>query len=316
MRRLREWLIALVVALAAFLTANLLETALIHTTHGDSSTLAFTSDVLLALLVMTATSLWLHVRNLRGALTHLERERVALDTELRLAATIQRTLLDKVHTEALAVWWHAITRPAGRIGGDFYDVLPVDDKRVLILVADVSGKGIPAAIGLASARAAFRMIAQSVNDPLEIARRWAQWLHADTGGMPYLTALLLRLDRQQRSVRYVNAGHPAGVILSASGVQRLEPTMSPLGLLEEARAESAEVDWPEGALGILVTDGVSEALENGADPLERLVMLARPMQSQPPQRVCTELLNAVREVAHGENVHRDDWTVLAFKTED
>lgn len=315
MRRLRQWIIAVVVALVAFLAANILETQLIRVTRADPWDLALTSDILLAALVMTATYLWLHVRDLRGALTGLERERVALDTELGVAAGIQRALINDVSTRGSAVLWHAITRPAGRVGGDFYDVLPIDEERVLILVADVSGKGIPAAIGLASARAAFRMIAPSIQDPVEIARRWSSWLHSDTGGRPYLTAILLALDRRRRRVRYVNAGHPSGAILWPGGDHRLDPTMPPLGLLEETRAEGAEVDWPLGALGLLVTDGVSEALENGGEPIERLVSLARPVQSQGPQQICATLMSAVSGIARGAGVHLDDWTMLAFKTE-
>ncbi len=131
---------------------------------------------------MFAVYLWLHVRALRGQLTALEKERIAADTELKLAARIQGSALTGIAPPGAGLLWHAETRPAGRVGGDFYDLVSLDSDSALVLIADVSGKGVPAAMGVAAARTAFRILTQTLTDPLEIASRWSQWLQASDGG--------------------------------------------------------------------------------------------------------------------------------------
>jgi sigma-B regulation protein RsbU (phosphoserine phosphatase) len=312
----RPWLLALAAALAAFVTSNALESAVIGTTGGSPWTLAYLSDAILAALMMVATYLWLHVRNLRGQLTSMERKSIATDTELELAARIQRAALDAVVSRMPGLLWHAETVPAGHVGGDFYDIVALDDDTALLVVADVSGKGVPAALGLASARAAFRMLVQTISDPTEIAERWSRWLYADTGGAPYLTALLMLLDRKRRRLRYVNAGHPAGLLMSAQGEHRLRTTCQPLGLMPGVRAISEELDFPSDALGLIVTDGVSEALEDADDPADQLAALARPLQALSPRQVVDQLLTAARGSGEKRVAPADDQTVMAFKVED
>ncbi len=315
MRHRHFLLVAFVAALVSFAAANGLERLLIHLTGGNPWALAYVSDTVLSLLMMAATYLWLHVRSLRGQLTSLERDRVASETELALAAHIQRTTLDRVEAPGPGLLWFAETRPAGRVGGDFYDLITTEDGATLILVADVSGKGVPAAIGLASARAVFRMMSQNFEEPAEIARRWSRWLHADTHGAPYLTALLVRLDPNRRRLTYVNAGHPPGLLLSASGESRLAPTCPPLGLMPTIEVHAATLDLPPGATVVLITDGVSEALENGGDPINQLAALARSALVRTPKEVVRALLEAARQSSGERLAPPDDQTVVAFRVE-
>jgi phosphoserine phosphatase RsbU/P len=309
-------LAAFVVALGAFAGANALERLLIRLAAGSPWGFAYVSDTVLSLLMLAATYLWLHVRNLRAQLTALERERVAADTELALAARIQRTALDGVAPPSAGLLWFAETRPAGVVGGDFYDLVTLDDGATLILVADVSGKGVPAAIGLASARAAFRMMSQNADDPAEIARRWSRWLHTDTGGTPYLTALLIRLAPDRRQLSYINAGHPPGLLLSLEREIRLAPTCQPLGLMPTLEVTTTTVEYPLGALGVLITDGVSEALENGCDAIDRVAAMARGSLARTPQEITQALLDAAHVSNGGRLAPPDDQTVVAFKVED
>ncbi len=313
MRRSRELAIAFAVAVAAFFATNGLEAGLLRLSGGNVWELAWSSEVALSLLVMTATYLWLHVRSLRGALTEAERAQVAVDSELRLAARVQRKLLDNVETSSEAVLWCAANHPAGRVGGDFYDVVDLDPERALLLIADVAGKGVPAALGLASARSAFRMIVPTFDDPAEIAERWSRWMRSEFRGSSYVTAILLRADRARGRIRYVNAGHPAGIVLGPSGEQRLSSTSAPLGLLEDATVEAAEVEWRDDMLGVLFTDGVSEALEDGQDPIQSLMDLTRPLLDQPPNQVCSRLMATLRSARPNSVAPPDDKTILAFR---
>jgi sigma-B regulation protein RsbU (phosphoserine phosphatase) len=315
MRTQRFWLIAFAVALSAFALARVLESALIRVTRRDPWELAYVSDTVLSLLVMAATYLWLHVRSLRGQLSSLERDRIAADAELALAARIQRTALDSVAQPTAGLLWFAETRPAGVVGGDFYDLIALDDGAMLILVADVSGKGVPAAIGLAAARATFRMMAQSLGDPGEIARRWSRWLYADTLGAPYLTALLVRLEPDRQRLSYVNAGHPAGLLVWPGGERRLTATCPPLGLVPALAASAESLDLPRDALCVLITDGGSEAFENGGDPIVQVAALARACLTRTPRDIAQALLEAAGSSRHGRISPPDDLTAMAFKIE-
>jgi sigma-B regulation protein RsbU (phosphoserine phosphatase) len=316
MRRSQELAIAFAVAVVAFFATNGLEAGLLRLSGGNVWELAWSSEVALSLLVMTATYLWLHVRSLRGALTEAERAQVAVDSELRLAARVQRKLLDNVKASPEAVLWCAAIHPAGQVGGDFYDVVDLDPERALLLIADVAGKGVPAALGLASARSAFRMIVQTVDDPAEIAEQWSRWMRSEFRGSSYVTAILLRADRAGRRIRYVNAGHPAGVLLGPSGEQRLGSTCAPLGLLEGATIQAADVEWRKDMLGVLFTDGVSEALEDGDDPIESLIGLARPLLFLPPHQVCSRLMASLGAAKHRSVAPPDDKTILAFRAKE
>ena len=248
-----------------------------------------------------ATYLWLHVRSLQGALSTLEHERVRVDTELRLGAAIQRRVLQTAEARPSPVAWHGVLESAGEVGGDFYDVLTLPDGPVLLLIADISGKGIPAAIALASARAAFRQIAPRSSDITALASALSHAILDDNDGSPYMTAVLCRIDPARGELRYVNAGHPAGRLAGPGGVVRLEPTGPPLGLLPGRRWEAPSLDVRDFTLGLLFTDGVLEALEAEGDPDQVLDRLALDLAVRTPDARAGRSWSgfADRSVGHG-----------------
>jgi serine phosphatase RsbU (regulator of sigma subunit) len=209
------------------------------------------------------------------------------------------------------VEWYGILQPARKVGGDFYDVLTLPTGSTLILAADVSGKGIPAAIALASALAAFRQIARRSPDLPSLAASLAHAIHEDNGGTPYITAVLCEVDPAGR-LRYVNAGHPAGRLAGPGGVVRLEPTGPPLGLLGEGRWEVRSVDTAPYTLGLLVTDGVVEALEGEGDPAAILDILAARAAGGTPEAACTAVMQRALRAGPSSLAPPDDRTVVAF----
>jgi phosphoserine phosphatase RsbU/P len=305
-------LISVAAGIAAFVTANTAESALIAATGGNPWPVAWTSEVVLSSALVVATYLWLHVRSLQGALSTLERSRVEVDTELRLAAAIQRHLLEATEAGPAPVAWHGLVQPARHVGGDFYDVLTLPDGSVLILTADVSGKGIPAAIALASARAAFRQIARHTVDLPALVGALSRAIHDDNGGAPYMTAVLCQVLPGHGELRYVNAGHPAGRLAGLGGLVRLEPTGPPLGLLPDSRWEAPSLDARPFTLGLLFTDGVAEALEAEGDPDQIIDGLARRLAAGTPEAACTAVMERVRRARPSPLAPPDDRTVLAF----
>jgi serine phosphatase RsbU (regulator of sigma subunit) len=305
-------LISLAAGIVAFGAANAAESALIAATGGNPWLVAWTSEAVLSGALVVATYHWLNARRLQGALSTLERGRVEVEKELRLAATIQRHLLETPGARPSPVAWHGVLRPARSVGGDFYDVVPLPDGSVLLMTADVSGKGIPAAITVASALAAFRQIARRTTDLSHLASALSWGMHSDTSGTPYMTAIVCHVDPATGRLRYVNAGHPAGRLVGPGGLVRLEPTGPPLGLLPEGRWEAPCLDARAFTLGLLVTDGVVEALEGEGDPDPILDSLAARLADGTPEAACAAVMQRVLRAGGSPVAPPDDRTVLAF----
>ena len=127
--------------------------------------LTWISDVVLAVAFGLAMYLWLHLRAARAELSHFEREQIVLDTQLSVAVDIQKRFLPVLPERLDGIGWAARLRGASKIGGDFYDFVQVDPTVVLMIVGDIAGRGIPAALLLASTCTMFRMLVRDTREP-------------------------------------------------------------------------------------------------------------------------------------------------------
>ena len=304
-------LIAFVAAILAFWGANVAEWALITARCDVPSPAAWTSEAALSGAFGAATYLWLRLRRLRGTLSSDERSRVELEKAQRLAAAIQRHLL-KSPGALPPVAWDARLKPARDVGGDFYDVLTLPDGSVLFLAADVSGKGVPAAIAAATTLAGFRQMARQTAHLPTLAATLSRAIHEDDGGPPYMTAILCLVDPTRGVLRYVNAGHPAGRLAGPGGVMRLESTGPPLGLLSAAEWATRSVDARPFTLGLLVTDGVVEALAGEGDADAIVDSLAAGLFRSTPEVACATVMRRVMRASPSPDALPDDCTVLAL----
>jgi sigma-B regulation protein RsbU (phosphoserine phosphatase) len=280
---------AFVSAVLALIVALLFERALMRLLNIDTRQWEWISDVVLAIGFGAVTFLWLHLRRARSELTQLERTRVVVDTELAVAADIQHRLLPPVPRARDGWRFAASLEQAGHIGGDFYDFAD-RGRSLLVLLGDVSGKGIPAGLVMASTRAVFRQIARNTDRPDEIFARLGRALWEEHGGVPYLTGILARLDLEARSVWWVNAGHPAALLVRGTEPTALAATGPPVGLLPEARCEMRELPLVPGDTLVLVTDGVTEALESGGRAQERIAWAVARRRRRGPQAVCDRVM--------------------------
>jgi serine phosphatase RsbU (regulator of sigma subunit) len=254
-------LLAVAIGAATLLAGAVIESWVVAFVRADRGELEWISDVVLSTTVAAIAYLWLHLRSARVRVSALEREQIAVAEQLRLAAEIQRGLLPAVPAVTRGYRWYARMVPAGTIGGDFYDFVHVKDGVVLAILGDVSGKGIPAALIHSSLRTLFRQVARDSLDPAVIAERISVALHEETGGHPYATAIVLRLQTDPPKLTYTNAGHPAGLVLRGAQVFELGADGPPLGLLPGVSYTSSELGLEPEDLGLLVTDGITEALE-------------------------------------------------------
>ena len=223
-------------------------------------------------LLFAAVSLIYLVGNclMNGMLTSEFVRKTQLESDQIAARQIQQTL----HPEKLDQWpgyeLESFYLPFRSVGGDYFDVIGLPGNRTLFAVADVSGKGMAAALLAANIQALVRTIANAVDaDPLALAQQINQHLSRYTPSDRFATAVFIVLNRDSGDLTYVNAGHNAPILFDSGSVAFLEPTGVPLGLFPGAEYEARTAVVPPGGALLLFTDGLTDSIP-GADPENRL----------------------------------------------
>jgi len=276
-------------AVCGYIVAAILEATLIRWVRPTEWELAWVSDAALAVALGIAVYIWRHLLTTRRELQERERAELVLQTQLSIAAEIQRRLLPAVPPTDNGFEWAAALKSAGKIGGDFYDFVEIAPRVWIVLVADVSGKGIPAAMALGSLRSAFRALGRQSSDPARIVTQLSTVLYEEWHGSPYVTCLVGTFDLTARTLTYTNAGHPPGIVAGRGGIRHLNRGGPPAGLLPDAEFDQERLQLLVGDACLLVTDGVTEALE-GDTPLERDLEASRERHGA---RSAAELCQAV-----------------------
>jgi sigma-B regulation protein RsbU (phosphoserine phosphatase) len=194
---------------------------------------------------------------------HLHRVRIEKerqDRDLQIAREIQRGLFPRSLPRVPGFDLAAVSQSCYEVGGDYYDFIPLEGGRLALVVADVSGKGTPASIMMASVHASLQAMAGSAR-PTQMLERLNRFLYENTQTSRYVTLFYGELDPLGHTLRYVNSGHVPPYLRRADGrEERLRVGGPVIGLLEDVAAESAEVSLAPGDLLAVVTDGVTEAL--------------------------------------------------------
>ncbi|MFL5666272.1 MAG: PP2C family protein-serine/threonine phosphatase, partial [Ktedonobacteraceae bacterium] len=187
------------------------------------------------------------------------RERERLDHELRIARLIQQTLLPK-DLPTLPGWQlAAYYQSASAVGGDFYDFLVFEDGRLGIIIGDVSDKGVPAAMVMASARSILRSAAQGGVSPSKVLEQTNNLLCPDILPKMFVTCLYAILDPVSGRMQFANAGHDLPYRRGANGVFELRATGMPLGLMPNMTYEEKETLLAPGEIVLFYSDGLVEA---------------------------------------------------------
>jgi serine phosphatase RsbU (regulator of sigma subunit)/anti-sigma regulatory factor (Ser/Thr protein kinase) len=185
--------------------------------------------------------------------------RERLEQELRVARLIQQTLLPK-EVPALPGWQiAAYYQPARAVGGDFYDFLTFADGRVAIVIGDVTDKGVPAALVMATTRSILRGAAVDLVSPGKVLERANDLLHPDIPAKMFVTCLYAVLEPATGRLRYANAGHDLPYRRGAGGVSELRATGMPLGLMPGMQYEEKETTIVPGDRVLFYSDGLVEA---------------------------------------------------------
>jgi serine phosphatase RsbU (regulator of sigma subunit) len=192
-----------------------------------------------------------------------------LETEQIAARQIQQTLQPGVVEPLPGYQLESFYKPLREVGGDYFDVIDLPPKRTLFALADVSGKGIPAALLAANIQALVRSIAITQSAPLALAEQINKHLTRYTPIDRFATAVFILLNRDSGELTYVNAGHNAPILSSSSSATFLEATGLPLGLFAEARYEARTTVLHPCSTLLIFSDGLPDSMQ-GDHPEERL----------------------------------------------
>ncbi len=233
--------------------------------------------------------------------------------ELNFAREVQQALFPRQFPTDGGLEFAGICVPASGISGDYYDVLQLEGGRLVFAIADISGKGISAAILMSNLQALLRTLAVEGNSPSALAARLNGLLHQVTEGVRFATLFYAEWSPDEGRLRYINAGHNAPILLNASGSERLPAAGPPLGIFKEWNFQEGQKFLGPGDTLVLFSDGVSEAgqeknNEFGESRLEAVVNAVRDM---PLPHIQEKVLAALRTWA-GQELE-DDMTLLLVR---
>ncbi len=245
-----------------------------------------------------------------------QQKMIRLNHDLDLARTIQTGLFPSSLPDRPELKIAALNDPGQHISGDYYDVMETGDGRIWLLVADVTGEGVAAALLMANLQAAVHVTLEDTDDPGELLTRWNKLIYRNTDPSKFITCLFAWIEQSSHKVQFATAGHHLPLILRPSQTDPEELTAEaayPLGVVEDAEFKTTTVDLgPEPFVFCCYTDGVIEAM-NGANEVftfERLLQTLRDLNNRNPASLVHRVREEVAKFAAGAS-QSDDITILA-----
>jgi serine phosphatase RsbU (regulator of sigma subunit) len=242
-------------------------------------------------------------------------DRLSLKGELEVAREIQLAMLPTGTFVAGDAEICGLTRPANTVGGDFYDVLPLADGRVIVTIGDVAGKGSPAALLMALLLAVLRTLVDEALEAQALVTRLNTQICRHTPASRFITLFYGVYTPSTGEITYVNAGQNPPLLRRADGsIERLHSTGVALGMFEGSTYEAAHAVVNRGDLVALYSDGITEAENPGGVPFEEsgLERFLAARGSDPPAVIAPALMKAVESHA-ADSRFTDDLTVLVLK---
>jgi phosphoserine phosphatase RsbU/P len=259
-----------------------------------------------------ASDLQVHIDELQR--TTAEKERFS--KELEIAKGIQESFLPDSAPEIPGIELVAKNIPALEVGGDFYDFIPIAKDRWGLVIADVSGKGVPAALFMALSRTLIRASTMTNADPAGSISHANKMICEDSKTSMFVTLFYAILDSREMTLNYVNAGHNPPLLLqgASSDVRLLKAKGIALGVMDDAELQSVKVDLKPGDVLVLYTDGVTEAINDKEEEFgeERLLAIITKNRDRPAQEIMDTILAAITDYA-GDRPQYDDITLMVMR---
>lgn len=243
------------------------------------------------------------------------KERKKVRSELEIARHVQQRLLPQHAQPLKTVCFGGRCLPAREIGGDYYDFLDLGPGRLGVLLADVSGKGVAAALLTANLQASFRsQLELGMKHPKALLTSVNKLFHESTPAEYFATMFFAEYRDQTHELRYINCGHPAALILHANGkIEHLEATALPIGVFSSWTCEEKAVKLSPGDVVVAFSDGVLEAgVENGDEFGEtRLIEALNVARTSDLETLLDAIIGKVLHFS--PEVQSDDVTLVALR---
>jgi sigma-B regulation protein RsbU (phosphoserine phosphatase) len=245
----------------------------------------------------------------------IKKQRDDLLKDVELAAQVQSLFLPLGKPAIAGLEIAGMMQPARGVGGDYYDYIPIDAHTIQIIIADVAGKGVPAALLMSATAAAMRLEANHDRSMLEQVERLNTGIHSLSDAERYVTLLVAEIDVHKRVLQYVNCGHNPALLFRATtgALTRLNSSCPPIGLSPEEICELASVDLLAGDVLVFYTDGVTEAENRSGEEfgMERLSATVRRGSSLSAEDLVVDIYNTAANFC-GDDFN-DDVTILVVK---
>ncbi|MEM7354563.1 MAG: SpoIIE family protein phosphatase [Acidobacteriota bacterium] len=241
-------------------------------------------------------------------------EKRRMEEQLRVGAKIQRTLLPSESPQIEGYDIFGATRPCFEIGGDYYDFIPLSEHRLAIIIADIAGKGVGAALLMAALQASMRALIQTAPEPPILVERLSKVLYENSPANRFATLFYGELDFERHVFEYVSGGHNPALLATEDGLQELMPTGPIVGLVEGVTYGSRRVSLPPGSTLLLYTDGVTELMAHSQEEFgtERLEEVLRQNLTGPAVNLLRAIGKRMTAFSDGDGFD-DDATAVAVR---
>jgi len=247
-------------------------------------------------------------------LADIARDKRRLDAELEIATQIQHRLFPSKIPEVEGYDLSAFNRSCTEVGGDYFDVIALDG-RIGTAIADVSGKGIGAAMLMSNLQAMLQIRASEFADPAELTECMNSDLSTRMGEGQFITMFYLSLNPEEGRIRYCNAGHNPPYLLRKNGeIVTLEVSNMPLGILPDLKYETSEIEIATGDVLLLYSDGITECM-NGDDDMfgdDRLKEVLKQAAAGDAHSIRGAIFSEV-DTFRQDEPYSDDMTLIILK---
>jgi serine phosphatase RsbU (regulator of sigma subunit) len=262
-------------------------------------------------LSLLSTQIAAAMQNIRLLAESVDRK--VFEEELKIARKIQMQMLPGEPPELEGFEVYGVTVPSRQVGGDYYDFVVVDPRSLVVVVADVSGKGIPASILTATLQATVRSNADAQTNPVGMMGRLNRLLYRNTSASEFATLFYVVVDLQTGRARYANAGHDFPFLLGNGCAHPLAESGLVLGCIDEFEYHENQFDIPAGGALVVFTDGVTDSESRAGESYggERLRSVLERHAGESARDLCRRVIEDVRTFGDGEN--QDDLTLVVLK---
>jgi len=241
------------------------------------------------------------------------KDRERIEQELKVAALIQQTLLPK-ELPSINGWnVDAFYRPARAVGGDFYDFIQLDDRRLGVVIGDVTDKGVPAALVMATCRSMLRAAAAQHDSPSAVLADVNEHLVPEIPPAMFVTCLYAIIDIEDGQVVFANAGHNLPYVRTSDGVLELRATGMPLGLMPDMTYDERTHALGAGDVMVLTSDGITEAHSPEGEMYGFSRLMGRVAKKTRDEDICSSLVGDLETWTGPGAEQEDDITLVVIR---